>query len=132
MILKNVFVFLNLKYEAIAFILSILLGEGTFFLIILPLLHQNESIWISAAALRDALWYAIFAYVFKTSWDIMRQSFDGQNLYPNIRRQEIVMKRYDKFSNKYGNYIRESVHNMSNDILSSDVQEKVIFLIYQL
>lgn len=130
MIWRNVFIFLNLKYEAIAFILSLLLGEGTFFYILLPLLHKEETIWISVTALRDALWYAILAYIFKTLWDIMRKSFEGQNLYPDTRRREIVMNRYDRFSNKYGDYIRESVFNASNGILSSDVQEQVIFLVY--
>lgn len=130
MIWRNVFIFLNIKYEVIAFILSILLGEGIFFCIILPLLHQNENIWISPAALRDALWYAILVYIFKTMWDIMRQSFSGQNLYPDRRRREIVMQRYDRFSSKYGDYIRESVFDASKDILSSHVQEQIIFLIY--
>lgn len=130
MIWRNVFVFLNLKYEALALLLSMLLGEGTFFRIILPLLRQGENLWISAAALRDALWYAVLAYVFKTSWDIMRRSFSDQNLYPDARRREIVMNRYRKFSNKYGVYIRESVLAASHGGLPPNVQEQVVSLIY--
>ncbi len=130
MIWRNVFIFLNLKYEVTAFFLSILLSEGVLFYIILPVLHQEESIWIPPTALRDALWYAILAYIAKTLWEIMRQSFDGANLYPYERRRMIVIKRYAKFSQKYGDYIREIVSSYSNGALIAEVQKEVISLVY--
>lgn len=130
MLLKNTLIFLNLKYEAFAFVLSLLLGEGVFFCIIRPLLSQGESIWISAAELRDALWFAILAYIAKVSWDIMKQLFSADNLYPNERRSALVVKRYDKFAAKYGSYIAEKAACRVGDTLAPEDQEELIRLVY--
>lgn len=130
MIWRNVFIFLNLKYEIFAFIFSLLLGEGVLFCIILPVFHQDESIWISPTALRDALWYAILAYIAKTLWEIMRKAFCDENLYPNERQRNIVINRYNKFSKKYGDYIQETVSQASGDTLAPELQEQVILLAY--
>lgn len=130
MILRNVFPFLNLKYEAAALLLSLTLGEGTLFGIILPLARQNEQILIPVTALRDALWYAVLAYLLKTAWDIMRNLFEGESLYPDQCRENIVMRRYDKFSRKYGEFILTSVSACSEAPLSTALREQVLRLIY--
>ena len=130
MIWRNIFIFLNLKYEMIAFVLSLALGEGVFFGIIKPLLKEEEQIWIPATALRDALWYAILAYLAKTAWEIMRTSFGEENLYPDDRRREIVMKRYDKFSRKYGKDILAALSNYPQESITTETREQIIRVIY--
>lgn len=130
MVVKNVFVFLNLKYEAIALVLSLLLGEAVFFMIIKPLLARNESIWIQATALRDALWFAILAYLAKVTWEIMKQSFSNDNLYPDSKRRELIWKRYDKFNRKYGDFIAGQISRRFIDRLNMDEQNRLASLLY--
>lgn len=132
MIWRSVFIFLNLKYEAIAFALSLLLGEGTLFCIILPLVHQEETIWIPATALRDALWYAILIYLLKTVWEIMSKSFSEETLYPNEQRRKIVTSRHNKFKEKYGVYIWETVLHRTEGLLAPEYQEQIVSLIYSI
>lgn len=129
-IVQNFFVFLNLKYEIIAFILSLALGEGVFFCIIKPLLVEGEQIWISFATLRDALWYAILAYLAKTVWEIMKKSFGEEKIYPYERRRKIVMKRYDKFSTKYDKDVLASLPNYLQEPMTVETREQIIRVIY--
>lgn len=130
MIVKNVFVYLNLKHEAIALALSLLLGETVFFKIIKPLLTQNKSIWIPVTELRDALWFAIFAYLAKTTWEIMKQSYSKDNLYPDDKRCELIWKRYDKFNWKYGDFIAYQISHRYVDKMSMDEQNRLASLLY--
>lgn len=130
MIVKNIFLFLNLKYEAIALVLSHLLGETVFFGIIKPLLAQNESIWIPATELRDALWFAVLAYLAKVIWEIMKQSFSSDNLYPESKRRELIWKRYDKFRLRYGDFIAEQIPHRYADRLNADEQNRLGCLVY--
>ncbi len=130
MIGRNLFVFLNLKYEILALVLSLALGEGVFFCIIEPLLIEGEQIWISSAALRDALWYAILAYLAKTAWEIMKKSFREENIYSNEHRSKIVMKRHDKLSKKYGNDILTLLSNHSTKPMTVEARKQIIRVIY--
>ena len=130
MIWRNSFFFLNLKYEALAFVLSLLLGEGTFFCIIRPLLQQAQPIWIPATELRDALWFAILAYIFKTAWDILRMAFDGDNLYSESHRKGVALKRYGKFVAQYGDDVQLAVGQASQGQLSLPDYEQVVRLVY--
>ena len=127
---RNIFIFLNLKYEMIALLLSLALGEGVFFCIIKPLLVEGEPIWISSAALRDALWYAILAYLAKTAWEIMKKSFGEERIYPYERRRKTVMKRYDKFSMKYGNDILALLSNHPQESMPTETREQITRVIY--
>lgn len=68
---KNLFLFVNWRYELFSLCLSLLLGEGTFFLL-LPLLNANASIFIPVDELRNAIWFAIIAYLAKVIWDISK------------------------------------------------------------
>ena len=69
---KNLFLFVNWRYELFSLCLSLLLGEGTFFLLLLPLLNANASIFIPVDELRNAIWFAIIAYLAKVIWDISK------------------------------------------------------------
>lgn len=128
MVVKNRIIFLNFKYELSACFVSLLLGEGTFFLIIEPLLAEGECIWIPTTEIRDAVWFAIIAYLAKTVWDIMRRNFHGDNLYPAEKRQKIINRRYDKFSLKYGALIRNEVENQY--AVSKEKQGQLICVVY--
>lgn len=128
MIIKNRIIFLNLKYEFSACFVSLLLSEGIFFLIIRPLLIERGSIWIPTTEIRDAVWFAIIAYLAKTVWDIMKRNFQGDKLYPAEKRREIINKRYDKFSLKYGKLIRSEVENRY--ALSEERRGQLICTVY--
>lgn len=130
MFLTNAITIINKKYEVFAAVLSLFLGEGVFFGIIKPLIEQGDDIWIPVTALRDALWFAILAYIAKMTWEIMKQSFSEEKLYPNVKRQELVWKRYDAFNKKYGDYILGEVSQRYGDILSQEKQSRLICLVY--
>ena len=104
-IFRNLFVFLNLKYEGIACAISIILSESIFFAIIKPLLAQNESLWISSTELRDGVWFAIITYIAVTAWNIMKKSFSEQVLYPDEKKEALIWKRYGLFEKRYGKYV---------------------------
>lgn len=130
MIVKNVFIFLNLKYEAIAFVLSLMLGETVFFKIIKSLFEKGQSIWIPTTELRDALWFAILAYLAKVTWEIMKKSFSGDNLYPESKRYELIWKRYNKFNRKYGDFIFDQISRRYVGKLNMDEQNRLASLLY--
>lgn len=128
--LKNLFVFLNLKYEGIACIVSLALGEGVFFIIIKPLLNQNESLWISTTELRDGLWFAIIIYIATSIWNIMKKAFSGDVLYPASRRWNMVQKRYDVFERRYGKYILDELSRRIPDDELREQKAKISYVLY--
>ena len=109
---KNLFLFINWPYELAAALLSLLLGEGIFFLFLLPLLNTDTPIFIPIEELRNAVWFAIIAYLAKVLWDISKTLLDAKRLYPEEKRRRIIQKRYDKFSGKYGGYLLELVDSL--------------------
>ena len=128
--LKNRLRILNLKWEALACLLSLALGEGVFFGLLQMLVRQGEPVWISPTALRDAVWFAILAYLARGAWMVAKKLYAGKNLYPQAALESYVMKRYDAFSEKYGTYIAEQVAERYGDKLSKDDQERFIRTIY--
>lgn len=130
MIFKSRLRILNLKWEGFACVLSLILGEGVFWGLIRELIRQEEPIWISPTALRDAIWFAILAYLARTAWMIMKKLYAGKNLYPQEALEAYVMKRYDAFSRKFGTYIEEQVAEKYGEKLSKDDQERFIRTIY--
>ena len=130
MAVKNVILFLNWPYELTAAGLSLVLGEGILWGIIVPLMEDNEGIWIPATALRDALWFAILAYLAKVVWDILRQKFTLENLYPAQRRKEYIWKRYSVFNRKYGEDILDAVTKQYDGILTDSQKSELICTVY--
>ena len=130
MILKNRLRILNLKFEAVACLLSLSLGECVFWGLLKNLIEQEEPIWISSTALRDAVWFAILAYLAKVVWNILKRSYSGERLYPQDVLDAYVLKRYDVFSKKYGAYISKQVAERYGEKLNADAQEKLIRIIY--
>lgn len=132
MVFWNSFSFTNKKYEFFAFVLSLALGESVFFLIISPLLNSDEKIWIPVPALRDALWFAVIAFIFKTAWDILSRSLTKGNLYPEEKRQKYVRKKYEKFRRKYDGCIQQQIKDSEIDLLPKKTQDRIVCVLYSI
>lgn len=99
----------NKKYEAIACLTAIGINFLVFLKIIMPLYENAQSsIFIPIDELRDAVWYAIIAFLAKKIWDVVKANLTGKEIYPDLRKGNIVDVRYDRISKRYGNVI-ESV-----------------------
>lgn len=99
--LKNYFLYINWRYELLAMGVSLLLGEGVFFLVLRPLLRAGETVFIPLEDLRNAVWFAIIAYVTKVVWEVVKSAFEAGAIFPPERRARIIMKKYRRFSGKY-------------------------------
>lgn len=106
-IAKNYFLIINWKYEIFSACASVLLGEGVFSLVLMPLIRAKEEVFISVTELRDAVWFAIIAYIAKVIWDIGKTIFTAEAIYPDDKRQNLIYKKYDALESRYGNYITE-------------------------
>lgn len=124
----NILIYTNLKYEFMGFLISLVIGEGTFFLLLKPLIDKNESVFISREELRDAIWYAIFAYVLKITWDAYKIYLTADNVYPKYKREDAVIKKYKKFTSKYENIVDSTLlKKWKNDTENKD---EIFSLIY--
>ena len=108
-LIKNLLVFVNWKYEIYAFILSILLSEGTLYLLIRPLIESNQSVFLDAAEFRNAFWYALIAYLAKLFWDISKHHFEGETVFPNSKRGKIIATRYQNYIRRFGSHIDKAL-----------------------
>lgn len=106
---KNRFWLINRRYELLSAVFSLLLGEGVFFGALMPLMEAGESVFISAQDLRNAVWFAILAYIAKTAWDVCRGAFEEGRLYSQEVRSQAIRRRYDVFSRRYGASLRSLV-----------------------
>lgn len=109
-VIKNYFLIINWKYELFSFSVSLLLAVIVFFCLIIPLIDAGESVFVPITALRDAVWYGILAYIAVSIWNIGKSLFGAYTLFPMEKRRQIVFKKYDKFSQKFGSYILETVN----------------------
>lgn len=105
----NISDFTNWKYELSSMIFSVLLGEGTLYLILVPLVDAGENIFIEQTVFRDAFWFAAITYMAKLAWDIAKQTLKGYNVFPADKRENTVARRYDGFHFKYGFYIDQLI-----------------------
>lgn len=128
-VLRNSFLYINKTFELSSCLISNLLGCLVYFGFISPLMSQNMSIMIPLDELRNALWYAIFAYCCATAWKIAKRSFSQDKMYPDEKKENIVLKRYDKFEKRYGSLIRNLTENLLHEC-SSDIQGSFICLVY--
>ena len=98
----NIAAFTNWKYEILSMIISLLLGEGTLFYILRPLIDSNKSVFIDATEIRDAFWIAALSYTAKFIWDISKFSLSGRSVFPSEKRAQTISKRYYAFKWEYG------------------------------
>ncbi len=94
---KNRFWLINRRYELLSAIFSLLLGEGVFFGALMPLMEAGESVFITAQDLRNAIWFAILAYIAKAAWDVCKGAFEEGRLYSQEVRSQLFRRRYDVF-----------------------------------
>lgn len=113
--IKGQFYFINWYYELVSLCISIILGEGIFYLLVIPLIKSNKSVFIPLEEFRNAVWYSIIAYFAKIIWDISKLFFDGRNIYSTTRMDNIIFKKYQYFQKKYGDDIWEYLGNYTFD-----------------
>ena len=128
MFVKNILIYTNLKYEFIAFLMSAVLGEGAFWLLLKPLMEKNESVFISHEEMRDAIWYGIIAYALKIIWDVYKTYLNADNIYPQYMLERAVWKKRNKFAMKYGHIIEDTMDAMWPEDV--DDRDEAISLIY--
>lgn len=104
-IVNNRISFANWRFEIPMFLFSLLLGEGTLFLIVRPLIECNETVFINLTQFRDAFWFATFTYLAKLIWDTFKHHATGDAVYPEEKIATIIHRRYRKFTKKYNTHI---------------------------
>lgn len=122
--------FTNWRYEFTSMIISLIISEGTLFLIIRPLIDAGEPIFIDRTELRDAFWIAIISYLVKLFWDIAKATLSGYNVFPVQKRSQTILKRYDKFRWHYGIFINEELKKFS--FVSDIKREHFLCLLYSI
>lgn len=127
--LWDTFVFTNWKTQIVTFVFSMLLGEGTLFSIIRPLINSQDSIFIGATAFRDAFWFAVLAYIAKWMWDVVKEQLVGEELFPSFKKSEVIIQRYSKYRRKYHKYIKY-VLSKECSFKSEKQQEHFMCLVY--
>lgn len=110
-ILMNRLSLINWQFEIPALIASLVLGEGTLFLVICPLINSDETVFINLEQFRDAFWFAVFTYVAKSFWDIFKEKTTGETIYPAEKKARIIIKRYRYFNRKYNKHIELTLDN---------------------
>ena len=118
----NIASFTNWKYEILSLIVSLLLGEGTLFYILRPLIDSDQSVFIDAAEIRDAFWIAALSYTAKFIWDITKFSLSGYSVFPAEKRAQTISTRYNEFKWEYGAEI--DVVLRDNYCFVSDISKK--------
>ena len=120
-----------MKYEIYSVIASLVLSYFIFNYFILKLINLGESVFISLTELRDAIWYAIFAYCSVAIWKILKTSFFNlYNIYTNSNRDVILMKKYQYFKMIYGSYIAFYMNKTKLSILKTYCYREFTLLIY--
>ena len=126
---RDTFVFTNWYSQIHAFFISILLGEGTLFCLVIPLINSEQSVFITVEEFRNAFWYAALAYMAKFVWDSVKNRIVGENLFPSTKKSDIIIRRYNRYRNKYGSYI-QSVLNKDYLFKSEKQREHFLSLLY--
>ena len=103
--IRNTIELLNLKFEITAFIISIIISEGTLFFIIRPLIDSNETVFISLTQFRDAFWFAAFTYLATLLWNVTKSITTGDKVYPARKTEMTIIHRYKKFHKRYNCHI---------------------------
>lgn len=121
--------FINWRFEFKSFVVSTLLGEGTLFTIIRPLLDQDKTIFIDLEQFRDAFWFAAFTYIVAQLWNIFKVKATGEVLYPSEKQASVILDRYEKYKRKYHSHI-ESILNKEFSFPNPSLKEHFLCLVY--
>ncbi len=133
LIIMNHLIVINKRYELYSCIASNILGYVVLRYFILKLINLGESVFIPLTELRDAIWYAIFAYCCVAIWKILKSSFfNRHNIYTNSNRDAILMKKYSNFKLKYNSYISDYISTTQLSKLEPNKQDEFILLLYSI
>lgn len=127
-LLRQSYDIINWKVELIAFIISMAFAMGVLMWIVFPLLDMGESIFIPPTALRDALWYAIVAYVVLTVWKVGKLSLVSDRLFPPTKIEQIVLRRYNHLQKRFGDVVQQNVEKYYPK--GADGKEEFACLVY--
>ena len=109
MIFCDTFCFQNWRLQISLLFTSLLLSEGTFFLILL-LLDGEKSVFIDLEQFRDAFWFAVLCFVAKFIWDYFKYKMIGKVVFPHSKKANVIVRRYDRYHRKYNEIIETSIN----------------------
>jgi len=108
-VFRDTLCFLNWRFQVVLFLVSLLLSEGTLFLIILPLLEKKQTVFINLEQFRDAFWFAVFCFLAKFFWDYAKHKMVGKEVFPSSKKANVITRRYNKYHKKYNQFIGKSI-----------------------
>ena len=108
MIARDTFCFQNWWVQITLLFASLLLSEGTYFLII-RLLDEEKTVFIDVAQFRDAFWFAVLCFIAKFVWDYFKRKMIGDVVFPPQKKANVILRRYDKYQRKYNEIIETSL-----------------------
>lgn len=121
--------------ERFNFVISFVFFETIFLLIVLLVTEEGKKtvpyIFIPLDELRNAIWYAIIAFVVKDIWEIFKSHYIQSREMVNERIEYVLKNRYYELSKKYGNKVDESIRNVFCDsICNIDFERHISYLIF--
>lgn len=127
---RDEFVFVNWYPQIYAFILSTLLGEGTLYCLVIPLINDEQSVFIPVDEFRNAFWYAALAFMAKLLWDSVKGHLVGENLFPSTKKSDVIIRRYNRYKNKYGSHIQYILNKKGYMFKSAKQRDHFLCLLY--
>lgn len=108
MAFRDMFFFQNWPLQIALLFVSLLLSEGTYFLM-MRLLGGGNVIFIDLEQFRDAFWFAAFGFVVKFVWDFLKRWMVGEVVFPPSKKAAIIVRRYNRYYRKYNKTINSSI-----------------------
>lgn len=105
----------NWIFEIVACLLSIGLVSMILFTCILPLIQNEKSIFIPLESLRDAIWFAIIAYIAKTIWEIGKMSLKTDYVFSDNRKERAIKTKCGRLGQKYDTYVTNILNTLHID-----------------
>lgn len=126
--LRNRLAFLDIKYESIRFALSLIITSAVLY-VIYKLRENEQSLFIPWDEVRNAVWYALLAYIAKLVWDMFQAEFSQQNEKSVDKVRKITIRRYHEFLEKYGDIINRYLSEENYFIGFYSMLESTIYAI---
>ena len=123
--------------ERFNFVISFVFFETIFLLIVLLVTEEGKNtvpyLFIPLDELRNAIWYAIIAFVVKDIWQIFKSHYVQSREMVNERVESVLKDRYYELSEKYGYKVDESIRNVFCDSICDrdmDLERNISYLIF--
>ena len=108
MALRDMFFFQNWPLQIALLFVSLLLSEGTFFLM-MRLMDGGNVIFIDLEQFKDAFWFAALGFAAKFVWDFLKRWMVGEVVFPPSKKAAIIVRRYNRYYRKYNKTINSSI-----------------------